>query len=78
MCCSLLSEVVVDKQAFILCNSVMKMTPLLHGLELFFQKWAQMVFLSPPENILGYKVSEINYPTEAKIVFWKKSYVNRK
>lgn len=54
------------------------MTPLLHGLGLFFQEWAQMVFLSPLENILGWNVSEINYSTEAKIVFWKKSYVNRK
>lgn len=74
----LLSEAVVDKQAFTFCKSVMKMAPLLHGLGLFFQKWAQMVFLSLPENILGCKVSEINYSTEAKIVFWKKSCVNRK
>ena len=78
MCFPLLSEVVVDRQAFTFCTSVMKMTPLLQGLGLFFQKWAQMVFLSPPENILGYKVSEINYSAEAKIVFWKKSYVSRK
>ena len=55
-----------------------KMTPSLHGLGLFLQEWAQMVFLSPLENILGCKVSEINYSTEVKIVFWKKSYMNRK
>lgn len=54
------------------------LTLLLHGSGLFFQEWAQMVFLSPLENILGCKVSETNYSTEAKIVFWKKSYVNRK
>lgn len=37
-----------------------------------------MGFLSPPENVLGCKVSEINYSTEANTVFWKKSSVSRK
>lgn len=59
----------MDKQEFKFCNS--KMTPLLHGWGLFFQDQAQMVFLSPPENIFGCKVSEINYSTEGKIVSGK-------
>lgn len=68
-----LSEVVVDKQAFKFCNSVKENDTLTSfGLGLFFQEWAQMVFLSPSENVSGRKVSEIHYSTEAKIVFWKK------
>lgn len=45
----------MDQQAFEASNFETNMIPPLNDVGLFFQEWAQMVFLSPPANILNVK-----------------------